>query len=68
MNNELIMNRILNNENKKTLCLSAFVPLCLHNREGKIKFVKFVEKMKFVDNNKISINPLKPFLPMEYEN
>jgi hypothetical protein len=64
---------MLNKENKKTLCLCASVSLCLHNREDKtksveeIKTVKFVETMKFVkfvDDNKISIHPLKPFLPM----
>jgi hypothetical protein len=71
--NKLIMNRMLNKENKKTLCLCASVSLCLHNREDKAKsvektnFLKFVKTMKtnFVENNKISIHPLKPLLPME---
>jgi hypothetical protein len=62
MNNKLIMNRMLNKENKKTLCLCASVSLCLHNREDK---KKFVDKKLFADTNKNQYSLFNTLLPME---
>jgi hypothetical protein len=62
MNNKLIMNRMLNKENKKTLCLCASASLCLHNREEK---KKFVDKKLFADTNKNQYSLFNTLLPME---